>query len=154
MKLLMLVLLLITMIVSCGSDKTTDPFVPIDAANLIGTWNGSYALTYDAGTDSARTYEVEAQIIFADTSFTFTGEAISACATYGIGKYQVNGKILEFEDHSPRLMICDWANILHGQYKYGYVSNEYHTIDMTMTQSFDRYSWYIYMVKMPEIVQW
>ena len=65
MKLLMLVFLILTMIVSCGNDKTTDPFVPIDVANLVGTWNGTYSLTYNAGTDSARIYEVEAQILFA-----------------------------------------------------------------------------------------
>jgi hypothetical protein len=148
MKRVMLVLLLITVIVSCGSDKATDPFIPIDPANLIGTWEGSYALTYNAGTDSARTLEGKAGIYFTDTYFTLGGTKKSACGTFGSGSYQVKGRVLEFEDRTGRPAICDWPPILHGRFRYRYNSP---TLELHMTQSTGRLHWQVDVVKVPEI---
>lgn len=151
MKRVTLMLLLIIVIASCGSDKATDPFVPIDPANLLGSWDGTYALTYNTGTDSAHTYEVEVQIIFADTSFTFSGEPISSCATYGGGRYQIKGGILEFEDHTFRPDVCDGLNILHGDFTYGYNGNGSSPAELHLSHRFDGYSWQVDVLKGPQI---
>lgn len=149
MKHVMLALVLIAGIVGCGSDKTTDTFVPIDPAWLIGPWAGNYALTYDAGTDSARTYEVEIQIVFNNTWFNFSGDQILNCETFGGGGYQIRGNVLEFEDQLTRVTNCNWDNILQGQFTYNYGSRP---LELHMTQSFGGLHWQVDLVKLPRFV--
>ncbi|MFQ6008394.1 MAG: hypothetical protein ACE5K8_05505, partial [Candidatus Zixiibacteriota bacterium] len=70
------VLLLVALVgvVGCSSDKSTEPFVPINPEQLIGRWEGSYSLTYNASTDSSYTFQTAVWIVFTDSSFEFQGE--------------------------------------------------------------------------------
>ena len=154
MKRVLLSLLLLT-IVSCDSDKCcdsdrpADTFVPIDIQQLIGRWEGTYALTYDTGTDSARTNEVDMWIVFTDTSFSFQGESFDVCGTWGKGSYLVKGKVLEFEDESFRPNICTWENILMGEFTYNYDSS---VPDLRMTRRWGSLLWHVEITKVPEII--
>ena len=150
MKQTLLILLLLA-IVSCDSDKSTngvaDTFVPIDPQELIGRWEGTYALTYNMNTDSTYTTEVDMWIEFSDTTFSFHGDSFGPCGTWGGGSYTVDGKILEFEDHCARTTMCFWENILNGGFGYTYESA---VSELRLTQRLDSYLWHVEITKVPK----
>ena len=136
-------------VVSCGSspmvqDRTVTT-IPIAPNDLIGRWEGTYALTYHIGTDSTYTYEVGMWIEFSDTSFSFQGDDHShPCGTYGAGTYTIEGEVIEFRDNLPRIMICSWENVLNDEFNYHY---EPTATELRLTQRWESYLWQVEITK-------
>ena len=145
-----LFLLLLMGFVGCDSDKPTKPFVPIETQQLIGRWDGSYSLTYNAGTDSSYTFQTDIWVVFTDSSFEFRGvDGVGPCGTWGRGTYSVKGNELWFQDECPRHTICTWENILQGRFRYDCSSD---ATELRMAQHLGDFLWRVELTKTPVVV--
>lgn len=145
-----LLLIILMGVVGCGSDKSTEPFVPIKTEQLVGRWEGSYSLTYNAGTDSSYTFQTEMWVVFSNSSFEFHGEdGVGPCGTWGRGSYGVEGYEFWFQDESFRHAMCTWENILQGRFRYDYSPD---ASELRMAQRSGHFLWQVELTRTPVIV--
>jgi hypothetical protein len=144
-----LCLVILMGVVGCGSDKSTEPFVPIKTEQLVGRWEGSYSLTYNTGTDSSYTFQTDMWIVFTDSSFEFRGDDRGPCGTWGGGSYDVEDDVLWFRDERARLALCSWENVLEGKFTYSFNPD---VTKLFMTQRLGEFLWRVELTRTPVIV--